>query len=76
MRKAFFAGVLALALGSIVRAQGVTEEEFLAAFGEAHDAVRTLSGEVGQAEATRMRARTLANPRLEFRREARNAFEG
>jgi len=69
MRKAFVAGVLALAFGSIVRAQGVTEEEFLAAFGEGHDAVRALTGGIGQAEAARERAGVFSNPRLEFWRE-------
>jgi outer membrane protein TolC len=52
-----------------VQAQEVTEDEFLAAIDEEHDALRSLAEGLGRAEGARLEARTLPNPRLEFWRE-------
>lgn len=70
MRKPLVAGFLALVLAPMARAQEVTEADFLAAFGEEHAAVRALTEDVGRAEATLKSAGLLANPRLEYWREA------
>ncbi len=48
----------------------VTEITFLAAVDEAHPASRALAGDVGAAEAERLRASVLSDPRLEVTREA------
>ncbi len=69
MQKLLAMGLPGLLLASAAHAQGVTEEEFLAALREDHAAIRSLGEDVAQAEADRKRAGTLANPRLEFWRE-------
>ncbi|MGH7339703.1 MAG: TolC family protein [Candidatus Rokuibacteriota bacterium] len=69
MRRPLIATVLALSLAPAARAQEVTEEEFLSTLDESHVAVRSLTGDVARAEGERVRARTLANPRLDFWRE-------
>ena len=48
----------------------VTEALFLAALDEAHPASRALAGDLGAAEARRLQAALLADPRLEVTREA------
>ncbi len=76
MPKAFSWGLLALVSMTPARARDVTEvteEQFLAALGEDHAAVRALGEDLARAEATRRRAGTLGNPRLEFWREQPDA---
>ncbi|MCM2258365.1 MAG: TolC family protein [Vicinamibacteria bacterium] len=73
MRKLSMWGLLALTSAMPVHAGDVTEEQFLAAAGENHAAIRALGGELAQAESERRRAGTLANPRLEFWREEPDA---
>ncbi|MGH7340704.1 MAG: TolC family protein [Candidatus Rokuibacteriota bacterium] len=69
MHRPLFAVVVALALAPVARAQEITEEDFLLTLDESHVAVRSLTGDVARAEGERVRARTLANPRLDFWRE-------
>jgi outer membrane protein TolC len=73
MRQPFAVGLLALGLASSARGQQVTEEEFLSGVSESHAAVRALQEGVASAEAARMRAGTLQNPRVEFWREQPDA---
>src|SRR5262245_52549190 len=73
MRHAFAVVVLALSLPVIARAQGITEEEYMAGVDDRHPAVRVLQEGVAVAEATRIRAGTLQNPRVEFWREQPDA---
>ena len=47
----------------------VTEQVFLAAVSDAHPASRALAGELGAAEAERLQAALLSDPRLEIGRE-------
>ncbi len=69
MRKLSWWGLLALTSALPVHAGEVSEEQFLAAAGENHAAIRALGGDLARAESERRRAGTLANPRLEFWRE-------
>jgi cobalt-zinc-cadmium efflux system outer membrane protein len=69
MRQGFAVGLLALSLPLSARAQGITEGEFLAGVDERHPAVRALQEGLAAAEAARIRAGTLSNPRVEFWRE-------
>ncbi len=69
MRKLSWWGLLALTSALPVHAGDVSEEQFLAAAGENHAAIRALGGDLARAESERRRAGTLANPRLEFWRE-------
>lgn len=48
----------------------LTESVFLAGFDENHVALRAFTEDLAKAEAARRRAGTLANPRVEFEREA------
>lgn len=73
MRLPWLVGLSAVALVPVAGAQGVTEEEFLSAFGRESTAVRALNGGLARAEAARKRAGALENPRLEFWREQPNA---
>jgi outer membrane protein TolC len=73
MRQPFAVGLLALSLTYPARAQEVSEEEFLTGFTESHVAVRALQDGLAAAEAARVRAGTLSNPRLEFWREQPDA---
>ena len=66
MRQPFAVGLLALSLTSPAPAQEVSEEDFLAGFTESHVALRALQDGLAAAEAARVRAGTLSNPRLEF----------
>jgi hypothetical protein len=69
MRLPLPSGLAALVLASAAGGQGLTEEEFLAAFTPESAAVRALTeGEV-RAAAERRRAGVPANPRLDFWRE-------
>ncbi len=69
MRKPLIAGVLVLSLAPAARAQHVTEDDFLAALDENHAALQSITEGIARAEGVRVRARTLANPRLDFWRE-------
>src|SRR5688572_13272110 len=69
MQKPLIAGVLFLFLTPGMRAQDVTEEEFLAGLQDDSDAVRALEEGMARAEGVRLEARTLSNPRVEFWRE-------
>lgn len=73
MRQPFAVGLLALSLASSARAQEVSEEDFVAGLTESHAAVRALQEGLAAAEAARVRAGTLANPRVEFWREQPDA---
>jgi outer membrane protein TolC len=73
MRQPFAVGLLALSLTSPARAQEVSEQDFLAGFGEDHVALRALQDGLAAAEAARVRAGTVSNPRLEFWREQPDA---
>jgi outer membrane protein TolC len=73
MRQPFAVGLLALGLAFPARAQEVTEEQFLAGFSDDHAAVRALQEGLAAAEAARVRAGTLSNPRVEFWREQPDA---
>lgn len=64
--------LLALLVPS-ARAAPIEEEDFLDALGDEHVAVRALAEGLGRAEAERIRAGTLANPRLEYWREEPDA---
>ena len=70
MHRPLIAVVLVLSLASAALAQEVTEEGFLSKLDEDHVAVRSLTEGIARAEGERVRARTLANPRLDFWREA------
>src|SRR3990172_2996892 len=72
MRQLLAMGLLALIVPA-ARAESIGEEGFLAALGDEHAAARALKEGLGRAEATRRRAGTLANPRVEFWREEPNA---
>lgn len=69
MRKLSWWGLLALTSAMPVHAGDVPEEQFLAAAGANHAAIRALGGDLARAESGRRRAGTFANPRLEFWRE-------
>jgi cobalt-zinc-cadmium efflux system outer membrane protein len=69
MERPLFAVALVLSLVPIIKAQEITEEEFLATLDEDHLAVRSLADGIARAERAGVEARTLANPRLEFWRE-------
>ena len=73
MRQSFAVGLLALSLTSPARAQEVSEQDFLAEFTEGHAALRALQEGLAAAEAARVRAGTVSNPRLEFWREQPDA---
>jgi len=73
MRQPFAVGLLALSLTHPARAQEVSEEDFLAGFTETHAALRALQEGLAAAEAARVRAGTVSNPRLEFWREQPDA---
>ena len=73
MRQSFAVGLLALSLTSPARAQEVSEQDFLAGFSEGHAALRALQDRLAAAEAARVRAGTVSNPRLEFWREQPDA---
>jgi len=75
MRKLYLWGLSALALvaAATTGAQELTEEAFLGALDQDHAAVRALGADLARAEATRRRASALANPSLEFWREAPDA---
>ncbi len=69
MRQPFAVGLLALGFASGATGQELTEEQFLAGVTENHVAVRALQEGLGVAEAARIRAGALGNPRVEFWRE-------
>ncbi len=69
MRQLLVIGALALN-ASVASAESIREESFLAALEDRHVAARALKDGLGLAEAARIRAGTLANPRVEFWREA------
>ena len=73
MRQAFAVSLLALGLASPARAQAVTEEQFLAGFTDDHVAVRALREGLAAAEAARVRAGAISNPRVELWREQPDA---
>jgi outer membrane protein TolC len=68
-RSRLLAGSLGL-LVSVTAAPCVTEDEFIARFGEDHPALHALMEGMARAEAARKRAAVLPNPRLEIWREA------
>lgn len=70
MRLHLAVGLMAVLAGPLARAEGVSEEEFLAPFGEEHVSVRALQENLARAEAIRIKTRTLANPTVEFWHEA------
>ena len=70
MRLPLPAGLLAVLVAVGARAQDVTEKEFLSVLGDGAPAVRALEEDLARAEGVARRARTLANPSLEFYREA------
>jgi outer membrane protein TolC len=69
MRQPSVVGLLALGLASGVTGQELTEEQFLSGVTESHVAVRALQEGLDVAEAARIRAGALSNPRAEFWRE-------
>lgn len=71
MRRTLFLKLLFLLVGAggLGADTSVTEETFLAAVDGAHPASRALTGELGAAEAERLRANLLSDPRLEVGRE-------
>lgn len=73
MRLPFVLGLSALLLAASTGAQSLTEDEFLSGLTADSAAVRALSDDLARAEAARMRAGTLANPRAEFWREQPDA---
>lgn len=81
MHRRFAVALLACSFAPVLRAQEgpgagpaskpeVSEAEFIAPLGEGHVAVRTLADDLARAEGASARSRTLANPRLDFWREA------
>jgi outer membrane protein TolC len=70
MRLPLPAGLVALLVAVGARAQDVTEKEFLSVLAEGAPAERALEEDLARAEVAARRARTLANPSLEFYREA------
>ena len=70
MRLPLRKGLVALLVASGARAQDVTEKEFLSALAGDVPAERALEDDLARAEAAAQRSRTLANPSLEFYREA------
>src|SRR5262245_55814084 len=73
MRHTFAVAVLALSLPGQARSQEITEEQYLAGVDDRHPAVRALQEALAAAEAARVRAGTLQNPRVEFWREQPDA---
>jgi outer membrane protein TolC len=73
MRVPLLVGLSGLVVAPMAGAQGVTEEQFLSAFTGESPAVRALTEGLARAEAAQRRARTLANPRADFWREAPEA---
>lgn len=69
MRQPFAVGLLALGFASGAAGQELTEEQYLAGVTENHVAVRALQDGLAVAEAARIRAGALSNPRVEFWRE-------
>ncbi len=69
MQRPFIAAVLVVLVAPAVRAEGVSEESFISALSDDHPALLSLTEGVARAEAARVRAGTLANPRLDFWRE-------
>ncbi len=69
MRQPFAVGLVSLSLAFSAHAQEVTEDEFLAGVTASHAAVRALQEGPAAADAARVRAGTLINPRVEFWRE-------
>jgi outer membrane protein TolC len=70
MRLPLRKGLVALLVASGARAQDVTEKEFLSVLVGDAPAERALADDLARAEAAARRSRTLANPSLEFYREA------
>jgi hypothetical protein len=70
MRLPLRKGLVALLVASGAWAQDVTEKEFLSALRGDGPAERALEDDLARAEAAAQRSRTLANPSLEFYREA------
>jgi outer membrane protein TolC len=66
MRRTCVAGLVALLVAPLVRGQELTEEEFLAGIDGGHAAVRALTAGTAAAAAAEIRARTPANPRLDY----------
>lgn len=73
MRFPLLWGLSALTLATPAGAQSVTEEEFLSGLTAESPAVRALTDGLARAEAARMRAGALANPRADFWREQPDA---
>ena len=69
MDRPLIAVVVLFSVASAAPAQEVTEEKFLSALDEGHAGVRSLTDGIARADGTRLRAGTLANPRLDFWRE-------
>jgi cobalt-zinc-cadmium efflux system outer membrane protein len=73
MRRLLAVGLLALSLRALAQTQEITEEEYLAGVDDRHPAVRALQEGLAVAEAARIRAGALSNPRAEFWREQPDA---